>query len=263
MLLSENGGKTFTDIGKANVHGDHHALWFNPSDDNHFINGNDGGVNISLDNGAHWFKANTPPVSQFYSVEVDNADPYNVYGGMQDNGVWYGPSNYKADMAWHGNGQYPYKNMIGGDGMQVQMDWRDNKTYYAGSQYGAYFRAGFNESIKRISIRPTIELGEKPLRYNWLTPILLSRHNQDIIYLGSNRFHRSMNKGERMENLSDDLTNGGKKGDVPYGTITALSESPQRFGLLYAGTDDGNIHVSKDGGYSWKKFQTDCPKDYG
>jgi photosystem II stability/assembly factor-like uncharacterized protein len=260
LLLSENGGKTFRDIGKANVHVDHHAFWFNPKDDNHFINGNDGGVNISYDNGDNWFKANTPAVSQFFSIEVDNAQPYNVYGGMQDNGVWYGPSNYVAGPSWYANGQYPYKSIGGGDGMHVQVDWRDNNTFYTGSQFGAYSRATLDGKGARLPVRPSIQLGEKPLRFNWLTPILLSRHNQDILYYGSNRFHRSMNKGEKMENLSGDLTNGGIKGDVPYGTLTTLSESPLRFGLIYAGSDDGNLHVTKDGGYSWTKISGKLPQ---
>jgi photosystem II stability/assembly factor-like uncharacterized protein len=260
LFLSENGGKTFRDIGKANVHVDHHAFWFNPKDDNHFINGNDGGINISYDNGEHWFKANTPAVSQFFSVEVDNAQPYNVYGGMQDNGVWYGPSTYVAGPSWYANGQYPYKSIGGGDGMHVQVDWRDNNTYYTGSQFGAYSRATLDGTGTRLSVRPSIDLGEKPLRFNWLTPILLSRHNQDILYYGSNRFHRSLNKGQKMENLSEDLTNGGIKGDVPYGTLTTLTESPLRFGLIYAGSDDGNIHVTKDGGYTWEKISGTLPR---
>lgn len=121
LMLSEDGGKTFKDLGKANVHVDHHAFWFNPKDDNHFINGNDGGVNISYDNGDTWFKANTPAVGQFYAVEVDNAELYNVYGGMQDNGVWYGPSTYIAGNGWYSNGQYPYKSIGGAMGCRCRL----------------------------------------------------------------------------------------------------------------------------------------------
>lgn len=260
LVLSNDGGKTFTSIGKENVHVDHHAFWFNPKDDEHFINGNDGGVNISYDNGETWFKANTPAVSQFYSISVDQQKPYNVYGGMQDNGVWYGPSNYEASHRWFASGQYPYKSIGGGDGMQVQVDWRDNVTYYTGSQFGSYYRNSTDGSSRRISIRPTHQLGDRPLRFNWMTPILLSRHHQDVLYYGANRFYRSLNKGEKLEALSSDLTNGYVPGNVPYGTITNIAESPLKFGLLYAGTDDGNIHLSKDGGYTWTKVSDKLPQ---
>lgn len=260
LIMSTDGGKTWNSIDKENVHVDHHAFWFNPNDDSHFINGNDGGVNISYDNGETWFKANTPAVSQFYSVAVDYAKPYNVYGGMQDNGVWYGPSTYEHNYRWYANGQYPYKSLGGGDGMQVQVDWRDNNTYYTGSQFGSYWRGSLDGSGRRLSIRPTHELGEKPLRFNWMTPILLSRHHQDVLYYGANRFFRSLNKGEKLEALSHDLTNGFVAGNVPYGTITNIAESPLKFGLLYVGTDDGNIHISGDGGYTWKKISEKLPQ---
>ncbi|MFZ9719184.1 MAG: hypothetical protein ACO3BD_07490, partial [Chitinophagaceae bacterium] len=258
--LSVDGGKQFKTIDKGNVHADHHALWVNPKRDSHIINGNDGGVNISYDNGENWFKANTPAVGQFYAIAVDNATPYNVYGGLQDNGTWYGPSNYVEKIDWIDNGKYGYEMLNGGDGMQVQVDTRDNTTVYTGSQFGVYSRMDRTKSRTRVSVRPQHELGEKPLRYNWQTPILLSRHNQDIFYLGTNRFHRSMNKGEKMENLSEDLTGGRKEGNVPFGTITTISESPMKFGIIYLGSDDGMLHISKDGGYNFTAIHTKLPK---
>lgn len=260
LQMSTDGGKTFTSIDKGNVHSDHHAIWINPKNDAHIINGNDGGANITYDNGKNWFKINTPPVGQFYSVTTDDAKPYNVYGGLQDNNVWYGPSTNKENIDWIDNGSYAYKSLVGGDGMQVQVDTRDNKTTYAGSQFGVYFRLNRETLGDRVFIRPNHQLGEMPLRFNWETPILLSRHNQDVLYFGSNRFHRSLNKGEKMEALSDDLTNGKKEGDVPFGTLTCIAESPFRFGLLYTGTDDGNIHLSKDGGYTWTKISDKLPQ---
>ncbi|HKB45926.1 MAG TPA: hypothetical protein VKC90_16125, partial [Chitinophagaceae bacterium] len=140
VQLSTDGGKTFKNIDQPNVHGDHHAIWIDPKKDSHIINGNDGGCNITYDNGEHWFFANTPPVGQFYSVVTDDDKPYNVYGGLQDNNVWYGPSSNRENVGWQSTGNYPYKPLVGGDGMQVQVDTRDNTTTYAGSQFGVYSR---------------------------------------------------------------------------------------------------------------------------
>lgn len=257
--MSNDGGKTFTSIGKENVHADHHVAWINPQRDSHIFSGNDGGLNISYDNGEHWFKANTPPVGQFYNIALDNAKPYNVYGGLQDNGTWYGPSNNKEDYNWYDDGAYPFKAINGGDGMQVQVDTRDNKTVYTGFQFGFYTRVNTGSRERRF-IRPDNDLGEPAYRFNWQTPILLSQHNQDILYFGTNRFHRSLNRGDSLPPLSGDLTTNPKQGDVPFGTITTISESPLRFGLLYTGTDDGNINVSRDGGYTWMNISAKLPK---
>ncbi len=260
LLKSEDAGKTWKEIGGPNVHSDHQDLWVNATKPGHLVNGNDGGINITYDDGKTWFKANTPAVGQFYSVAVDMATPYNVYGGLQDNGVWGGPSTYQASQAWTDNGRYPYQRLGGGDGMMVQVDFRDNNTVYTGSQYGAYFRLN-KATGQRLSIQPKHNLGERPLRFNWESPILLSRHNQDVLYFGSNKFHRSLNKGENMEALSGDLTKGGRVGDVGYGTLTVIEESPKRFGLLYTGSDDGLIHVSRDGGYTWTKIVDKLPEN--
>ncbi|MCX8019005.1 MAG: hypothetical protein N2747_00760 [Chitinophagaceae bacterium] len=254
LQMSTDGGKTFKTLDKGNVHADHHALWVNPRKDSHLINGNDGGCNITYDDGENWFKANTPPVGQYYAIALDDAKPYNVYGGLQDNGSWWGPSNHKEDIGWIDNGQYAYKMINGGDGMQAQVDTRDNQTIYSGSQFGFYGRYNKNQRGMQKLIRPRHELGDKPLRYNWQTPILLSRHNQDVLYYGANRFYRSLNKGDTLIAMSHDLSNGKVPGNVPYGTITSISESPLRFGLIYTGTDDGNLHRTFDGGYTWTKL---------
>ena len=256
--VSTDGGKTFSTMDKGNVHADHHALWINPQRDSHVINGNDGGCNISYDNGENWFKANTPAVGQYYAITVDEAKPYNVYGGLQDNGSWWGPSTHKEDIGWIDNGQYGFRSINGGDGMQAQVDPRDNATVYSGSQFGVYARY-HKEKKGATYIRPQHELGEKPLRFNWQTPILLSKHQPDVLYYGSNRLYRSLNKGETMIAMSADLTNGRVSGNVPYGTITSISESPKRFGLIYVGTDDGNVHRSLDGGYSFEKLNGTTP----
>ena len=258
ILRSDDGGKTFVSIDGENVHADHHALWINPGLEGHLINGNDGGVNISYDAGEHWIKNNTPTVGQFYAINVDNQKPYHVYGGLQDNGVWKGPHNANESVRWHSTGAYPWEAIMGGDGMQVQVDSRNPDIVYTGFQFGNYFRLDLG-SGKRTYIQPKHSLGESPYRFNWQTPILLSSHNQDILYLGSNKLHRSMNQGDDWAAISEDLTTGGKKGNVAYGTLTTLSESPFRFGLLYTGSDDGLVHISQDAGNSWKRISDSFP----
>ena len=259
LMKSEDGGKTFKSIDGDNVHADHHALWINPVRKDHLINGNDGGVNISYDGGETWSHANVPSVGQFYSITYDLQEPYHIYGGLQDNGVWEGPSIYDPESGWYTRGRDTYKSIGGGDGMMVRVDTRDNNIVYAGSQFGNYYR--YNKTTKkRIPIKPKHELGERPLRFNWEAPIWLSIHNQDILYYGSNKFHRSLNKGENLETLSSDLTNGGIKGDISYGTLTSIHESPLKFGLIYTGSDDGVIHISQDGGNSWKRISDKLPQ---
>ncbi len=259
LLKSEDAGRTWMSIGKVNVHADHQALWINPARSGHMVNGNDGGLNITYDDGATWFKANTPAVGQFYAIAVDDAQPYRIYGGLQDNGVWGGPHTYEHSLRWHSRGEYAYESLLGGDGMQVEVDTRTNNIVYTGSQFGAYVRIDTNTG-HRSSIRPRHTLGERPLRYNWQTPIHLSRHNQDVLYFGTNKVHRSFNRGTDWETLSGDLTLGGRRGDVPYGTLTSIDESPLRFGLVYVGSDDGLVHVSRDGGYSWDRVSDDLPQ---
>jgi photosystem II stability/assembly factor-like uncharacterized protein len=259
LISSSDGGKTWNNINGDNVHADHHALWVNPNRSGHLINGNDGGINLSWDNGHSWFKINNPAVGQFYAINADRATPYRVYGGAQDNGVWMGPSDYSPSVSWQQSGHYPYRELLGGDGMQIMIDNRDNKTVYTGYQFGNYYRIN-TETDESAYITPKHELGERPLRFNWQTPIHLSLHNQDILYLGANKLYRSFSQGRKWEPISEDLTNGGKKGNVPFGTLTAIHESPLRFGLLYTGSDDGLVYVSKDGGVTWSNISAGLPQ---
>lgn len=260
LLKSMDGGQTFESISAPNVHADHQAMWVNPSRVGHLIDGNDGGINISYDDGETWFKANSPSVGQFYAIQVDKARSYRVYGGLQDNGVWVGPHTYSASSRWHSTGNYPYDGLLGGDGMQIEVDTRTNETVYTGFQFGFYQRID-RETGQRTSVRPRHELGERPLRFNWQTPIHLSRHNQDILYMGANRLYRSLSKGENLEPISGDLTNGGQAGDVPFGTLTTIDESLLKFGLIYVGSDDGLIHVTPDGGNTWNRISDSLPQD--
>lgn len=260
-LRSEDGGKIFRRLNKEHIHPDHHALWLDPKIEGHFLLGNDGGLDMTYDKGETFTKLNRLPVGQFYAVNVDSATPYNVYGGLQDNGVWTGPSTNTPNEAWHATGRYPFREIISGDGMQVMIDGRDNKTLYSGYQFGNYYR--FNaEANEEKYITPSHTLGDKPYRFNWQSPILLSVHNQDIMYMGAQKVLRSMDKGEHFTAISPDLTKHEQSGNVPYATITALAESNFQFGLLYAGTDDGKIHVSKDAGTTWQDISANLPQDF-
>ncbi|WP_224484267.1 WD40/YVTN/BNR-like repeat-containing protein [Robertkochia aurantiaca] len=260
IIRSDDGGKTWKSINGENVHSDHHAIWINPNRTGHIINGNDGGVNISYDDGETWSKHNSNSVGQFYAVNIDHQKPYNIYGGLQDNGVWKGPHNARESDAWHGEGEYPWKRIMGGDGMQVQIDSRNPDIVYTGFQFGNYYRLDLANG-KQTYIQPKHELGESPYRFNWQTPILLSPHNQDILYLGGNKLMRSMNQGDDWTAISPDLTKGGRPGNVAYGTITSISESPFDFGHIYVGTDDGLLHVTRNSGGDWKDISESFPED--
>lgn len=252
LAHSGNGGKTFDNISQPNVHSDHHVLWINADNPDHLVNGNDGGLNISYDCGLNWVKCNSPSVGQFYAIAADEGKNYNVYGGLQDNGVWMGKRNYSAGVSWHSWGHYPYKHIMGGDGMQIQIDSKNHKIF-TGFQFGNYYRLDLDKN-ERVYITPRHELGEFPYRFNWQTPILLSRHSENTLYLGGNFLFRSLNGGESWEKISPDLTSGMREGNVPFGTLTCIDESALKFGLLYTGSDDGNLHMSTDGGNSWKNI---------
>jgi photosystem II stability/assembly factor-like uncharacterized protein len=258
IIKSSDGGATWKGINPGNVHVDHHALWINPSNPNHLINGSDGGVQISYDDGKTYINCNSPAVGQFYTVQVDDAKPYNVYGGLQDNGVWYASSRTEPNEDWRITGRNEFIEILGGDGMQVMVDTRDNNTLYTGYQFGNYTRVKLQEEdYKDLSVRHT--LGERPLRWNWQTPILLSKFNQDILYICSNKVHRSTDQGETFTTLSGDLTQGEKPGNVPFGTLTTIAESSFQFGLLAVGSDDGRVHVSPDNGYTWNEVSSGLP----
>ncbi len=252
LITSHDGGKTFVSANGRGVHADHQSLWIDPHFSNRVITGNDGGLDVSYDGGKSWLKLDRQPVGQFYTVEVDMAEPYNIYGGLQDNGVLMGSSRSRPGIdAWRRIG--------GGDGMYVQVDPRDNRTTYLGSQFGYYSRIGADG--ERRSARPRDLLGEPALRYNWSSPILLSEHNRDILYFGANKLYRSLDQGETWRAISPDLSRSPERGDVAFGTLTTIAESSEEFGLLWAGTDDGQVHVSDDGGREWRDVAAGLPAD--
>lgn len=247
ILKSVDGGKTFQSIDARGVHVDHHALWIDPRWPDRVALGNDGGLNLSWDGGATWQKVNNLPVGQFTTIEVDNARPYRILGGLQDNGTMRGPSNYRLGA----RDPWEWEDVGGGDGATVQVDRRNSETMIVSSQFGSAFRRGPDGNW---NAQPQSQIEDEPLRYNWVSPFIMSSHHNDIVYYGANKLFRSMDQGRTWTAISDDLTNGVRGGDVPYGTITTVSESPRRFGLIYAGTDDGNVWRTKDGGSSWKKL---------
>lgn len=253
ILRSDDGGANWYGLDDRVVHVDYQAMHIDETDSDHVKVGNDGGLAMSWDGGLTWLEFNKTPVGQFYTVAVDMAEPYNIYGGTQDNGTWKGSSKSRPDDA----SAWTFLN--GGDGFYVQVDDRDDKTTYTGYQFGYYTR--IDPDGKRSRVRPRNQLTEPALRYNWMTPIQLSSHNQDILYFGTNKLYRSMDKGENWTAISDDLTRSTQRGDVPFGTITTLDESTFTFGLIWVGTDDGQVWVTRDGGVSWTDVGSGLPAD--
>ncbi|MEY4930548.1 MAG: hypothetical protein RI909_1272 [Bacteroidota bacterium] len=253
MLKSSDGGKTWAEIDTLEtMHSDHHALWINPNDAQHMLMGNDGGLYQTYDQGDTWLHINNMSVGQFYTVNVDMETPYNVYGGLQDNGVLKGSSKSIPNRTKH------WEPIFGGDGMYVAPDPRNSKLVYTGFQFGNYFKLELDKS-KTTRITPSHDIAESPNRWNWRTPLILSKHNPDVVYIASQRLYRSMNKAESWEAISGDLTQNKPQGNVPFSTISTIAESPLKFGLLYAGTDDGNVWVSKNSGGSWESINSGLP----
>ncbi len=256
LLKSTDGGRKFERVSFPGLHADHHAMWINPENSNHIINGNDGGINISYDGGATWKNLENLPVVQFYNVEVDNAKPFRAYGSIQDNGSWRGPSNYRPGRSRLTD----WERVPGGEASTMAIDPDDENVFYSEGFYGNINRSTF-EPRETENIRPKDVDGEPPLRGQWLAPFILSPHNSRVIYHGMQYVFRSMNQGQSWERISDDLTfnDPTRQGNIPFATITALSESPQRFGVLYAGTDDGRLHGTRNGGHQWRDLTSGLP----
>ncbi|TYP95457.1 Sortilin [Fodinibius salinus] len=254
MLKSEDGGKTWKAVAEnQDVHVDHHAMWIDPNDPEHILLGNDGGLYESHDGAENFIHHNNTPVGQFYTVAVDMEQPYNIYGGLQDNGVFTGSSEGSPNDGEH------WERLFGGDGMHVAVDPNNSELIYTGFQFGNYFRIDQSKD-KYTKITPKHQIGEAPYRFNWNTPVEMSNHNSDIIYFGSQKINRSMDQGKTWTTISPDLTKDLPNGNVPYSTLTTISESPVDFSVLWAGTDDGNIQVTKDGGKHWDLVSKDLPK---
>lgn len=261
--VSEDGGKSFSELlPYSGVHPDHHAWWIHPEDPSYIVEGNDGGLNITNDMGKNWRFVENIPVGQFYHVNVDMAHPYNVYGGLQDNGSWAGPA-----YVWKDDGirNSYWQMVVFGDGFDVVPDPDDNRFGYAMSQQG--FLARFDKQTGHSKfIRPTHPDPDTKLRFNWNSGFAQDPFDKSTIYYGSQYVHRSTNKGSTWEIISGDLTtndpekqkqheSGGLTMDATgaenHCTILAIEPSTREQGVLWVGTDDGKVQLTRDGGKSW------------
>lgn len=237
---SSDGGKTFTADGGRTVHSDHHALWVDARDGRHMIVGGDGGVYVTYDRMENWDHHNHAAIGQFYHVATDTRQPYWVYGGLQDNGSWGGPSR-----SLRGGGTFneDWISTAGGDGYVSRVDQTDPDIVYAESQDGGMTRYNLRTG-QRFAIRPRPVPGVR-FRFNWNTPYILSHHNQRILYAAGNYVFKSVKQGEDLRIISPVIARTGR------GTGTALSESPRNQDVVWCGTDDGNLWLTKDGGKTW------------
>ena len=259
LIVSTDGGKSFSGIS-GGAHGDFHDVWVDPSNTDNIITGDDGGLWFSYDAGNKWVKNENLPVSQFYHVSVDMERPYNVYGGLQDNSSWVGPSEFPGGITNH-----QWENMYGGDGFWMFADPTDNDYLYAEAQGGTIGRVNRRTHESR-SIQPLPRYQEKKLRFNWNTPIHISANQKGTVYIGAQVLFRSRDFGQTWERISPDLTtndslkqrqeqSGGITVDNSaaemHTTIYAIAESPRDGLVVWVGTDDGNLQVTRDGGKTW------------
>lgn len=266
---SNDGGYSFADANNEGgwLHSDMHALWINPNNTNQLYVGTDGGVYYSLDRGATWNFIQSLPVGQFYHVAVDNAENYNLYGGLQDNGSWTAPSSAPGGVT-----NAAWKAIYGGDGFWVQPDPTDPNVAYAEAQGGEAGRVNLT-TIKVINIKPQQGRGEEKLRWNWNTPIVTGVKNKKHLYMGSQYLYRSTDQGRNWQKISPDLTTNDKKKQQQdnsgglsadntsaenHCTIFTIAESPLDENMVWAGTDDGNLQYTIDGGKTW----TNVAKNY-
>jgi photosystem II stability/assembly factor-like uncharacterized protein len=259
LIASNDGGKSFSDIS-GGAHGDFHDVWIDPDNTDHLITGDDGGLWYSYDGGNRWWKAENLPISQFYHVSVDMDVPYHVYGGLQDNSSWVGDSQYPGGIT-----NSRWENMYGGDGFWMFVDPSNPDYIYAESQ-GGYIGRINRKTHEARSIQPLPQYKEGKLRFNWNAPIHISPTQNGTIYLGAQFLFRSRDHGQTWERISPDLTtndpekqkqeqSGGITVDNSsaemHTTIYSIAESPRNSNLIWVGTDDGNLQITRNGGKTW------------
>jgi photosystem II stability/assembly factor-like uncharacterized protein len=267
LIMSDDGGKSFSAIG-GSAHGDFHDLWVDPDKTDHLIAGDDGGVWYSYDAANTWWKANNLPISQFYHVSADMADPYQVYGGLQDNSTFVGDTQYPGGIT---NGRW--ENLFGGDGFWAFSDPADPDYAFAEAQGGEIARVN-RHTLEKRRIQPQPNYGEPKLRFNWNTPISMSPNEKGTIYIGAQYLFRSRDHGQSWERISPDLTtndpekqkqeeSGGVTVDnssaETHTTIYSISESPRDGNTVWVGTDDGNVQLTRDGGKNWTNVVGNIP----
>ncbi|HUJ32885.1 MAG TPA: hypothetical protein VLY23_16500 [Candidatus Acidoferrum sp.] len=267
LILSTDGGRSFSGIS-GGAHGDFHDVWIDPDNTNHVITGDDGGVWYSYDSGNNWWKADNLPISQFYHVSVDMDDPYHVFGGLQDNSVWMGDSAYPGGIT-----NSRWINLLGGDGFWAFPDPADSNYVYVESQGGEIARVN-RVTLEVRSIKPQPNYGEGKLRFNWNTPVHMSPNEKGTIYIGAQFLFRSRDHGQTWDRISPDLTtndpekqkqeeSGGVTVDnsdaETHTTIYSISESPLDGHTIWAGTDDGNLQITRDGGKNWTNVVGNVP----
>ncbi len=272
LYLSTDGGKTFAAVDAA-IHDDKHAIWWDPNNSNHFLTGGDGGAAQTWDLTRSWIWFPNIPVPLFYHVDYDLSEPYNVCGGLQDNYDWCGPSAVRSSK---GITNDRWQQVQGGDGFETIIDKRDANIVYTESQDGGLTRrnklTGESRSIKPTPANTTDTTGAGTYRFQWDTPVALSPEDPGTLYVGGNKLFKSTDKGDHWTAISPDLSSGADRpeqmimgvrnadvhiakedGIVSWGDITTFAESPKKRGLYYAGTDDGTLSMSKDGGKTWDK----------
>jgi photosystem II stability/assembly factor-like uncharacterized protein len=269
LMLSTDGGKNFVKTNIRHVHNDLHSIWVDPTDTQHLIIGGDGGVNISYNRGATWQQA-VLPIGQFYEVDVDNQDPYYVYGGMQDTGHWTGPSQ-TYDNEGITNHDW-LKLRFNGDGMPVHADPTDPNVVYIVQEFGNFSRLDLR-TWDRAELQPDPEEAKRrnlhPFRYDWTPPMIISQHDPKVLYYGSNYLFKMTERGDKWEIISPDLSRQQEKelkgsktdyqGYHSYGALFSIAESPLDANILWAGADDGPVHVTRDGGKSWTDVSVNFP----
>lgn len=255
LNVSTDAGKTFKRL--QGMHVDHHGLWIDPDNSSYLVNTNDGGIYFSYDKGENWRSfTDRLPLVQFFNIGYDMSDPFYVYGSIQDHGSYRGIINLNR-----GRDQIPaveFENAPGGEGSSHAIDPSNPDIVYSAGFYGSISRTDLSKTGRDAykNILPGTFENEPRLRGQWVAPFIISPHNPNIIYHGMQYLFRSVNRGDTWEQISPDLTynNNEKMGDIPYQTLFTISESPLKYGLIYAGTDDGRAHVTKNGGKTWTEI---------